>query len=116
MDQSWHLLKKNSPKGFGKFFEDDKKPPPKSESDDKKPPPEKPKPSKSAQDDKKPSDKRPKPKDYKFAFEFGLGSGSPADYKGTAYTAAMIATAVLIATYSYYNSKYQEISWKDFTK
>lgn len=110
-DQSWHLLQKNSPKGFGKFFGDDKKQPPKSESDDKKPPPEKPKPSRSAQDDKKPSIKIPQTNFSGFFSDFVSGQD-----KGSAYTAAMIATAVLIAMYSYYNNKYQEIGWKDFAK
>lgn len=121
LNKYWPLFSSNPPKGFGKFFgeEKPKKNPPTVDSD-KQPPPststENEKPKESGTDNKPP---------FEFKYSFGGGAGQDGKKSGPKggggerekwFTTGMIASALTIAAISYYNYSYEEISWKDLKK
>lgn len=131
-NEFWKLFSGKKPKGFGKFYEENKEQKsdssdkPKSSSSENKPPP------KSDNESPKSDDATPKPEQdknpkrtpppkpkYKNDFSFNLNFSpefTEGPNKDIIFTTAMIATALAIGIYSYYSYLYQEISWKDLSK
>lgn len=127
------MFSEDRPKGFGKFFDPDKKP----KSDKTEPQSQQ----KQSADNKKTSDdendlsksfekypgekqkQQQKEKDgfgFQYNFKFGDNkSKRPGDNNSgneRLFTTGMIGAGLLIAAASYYNYSYEEISWKDLTK
>lgn len=121
------LFSGKKPKGFGKFYEENKEQ--KSESNDKpkessseeKPPPpksdnESPKAEKKGKPKQTPQPKSKNKDGFEFSYDFDFNKFANGSNKDNIYTIAMIGTALALGIYSYYNYLYQEISWKDLSK